>query len=340
MEKVELDRFQVTGLLGSGADYEVRGAVDQQTGEQVVLKRPIPQMISRKMHAATEARTDRILQVYREVGSTIDNLVTIVGYTDRAVHDEYYGDTHGQEYTVMVEERAKGIPLLVGDMRARITGVPTGAGQNLFALFPLIQPQGQQSFPVHQQLMDVEDAFLKAGYFLLDLRPQNLFYQPASGRITIVDCGALVPVDGQSTSRHAVHQDIHDICLEVLKFYTTPDRPPIDAQGYREPRGLRPVVNFQEELGQMEESFAGAAEEVRKGAVHLISKVRDRSYTNFADFRADLTAWLETVKAHGEAQSDFQQTRQAWLEALEWLRGDHWQRYLFDADAELAVFSQ
>ena len=67
MEQVDLRRYQTSGILGSGADYEVRSAVDQETGKQVVLKRPMPQMISRRMHGGTEARTDRTLQVIQEM---------------------------------------------------------------------------------------------------------------------------------------------------------------------------------------------------------------------------------------------------------------------------------
>ena len=62
MEQVDLRRYEASGVLGSGADYEVRSAVDQETGQQVVLKRPMPQMISRRMHGGTETRTDLTLQ--------------------------------------------------------------------------------------------------------------------------------------------------------------------------------------------------------------------------------------------------------------------------------------
>ena len=106
MEKVDLSRYEATGLLGSGADYQVRSAVDRETGRPVVLKRPVPQMISRRMHGATEARTERVLQAYQEVGHTISLVVPILGYTDPANHDEFFGDSLGQEYRVVVEERA------------------------------------------------------------------------------------------------------------------------------------------------------------------------------------------------------------------------------------------
>lgn len=338
MEQVELSRFRITGLLGSGADYEVRAAVDQETGKQVVLKRPVPQMVSRRLHGGTESRTDRILEFHQQMDRPIDTLIPIVGYTERAVHDEYYGDSLGQEYRVVVEERARGIPLMVTDMRARITGVPTGVGQNLFSLFPLVWADHQGPFLVHQQLLDTEESFLQSGYLLLDLRPQNLFYQPASGRITIVDCGALVPAHGQPDSRGNPAPDVHDFFLEVLKFYTTPAVPPPQAAGYRDPHGLRPVVNFQQELDEIADSFGETDEAIRTEARQMTSKIKDRSYTDFADFRRDLNACLEAIRVRNENLDDLSQARHAWREALEWLRGDHWQRYLFDADAELEVF--
>ena len=255
MDKVDLHRYEATGLLGSGADYEVRSAVDRDSGQAVVLRRPMPQTVIRGMHGATEGRTERVLQAYQEVGHTIPLVVPILGYTDRANQDWFYGDSLGQEYRVVVEERAKGIPLLVGEARARITGVPVGAAQNLFALFPLFKPKGQPDFPIHQQILDLEDSFLRAGYFLLDLLPQNIFYQPASGRVTIIDCGALAKVNGEHPTRGRPPPDIHDVYLEILKYYATPQPPPSVAGAYRDPHGLRPVVRFDQELQGMASSF-------------------------------------------------------------------------------------
>ena len=338
MEQVELSRFQTTGILGAGADYEVRGAVDQETGKLVVLKRPVPQMISRGLHGSTEARTDRTLEVLRQMEHPVPNLVPVLGYTERKVHDDFYGDSMGQEYRVVVEERAKGIPLMVGDMRARIRGVPTGVGQNLFALFPLLQSAQQSSFPIHHQLLDLEEVFYAQGYVLLDLRPQNLFYQPASGQVTIVDCGDLAVIGGEPDRRTRVRRDIHDAFLEVVKFYVTPDTPPIGADGYREPYGQRPVVNFEQELGELAQGFENTDDDMKDAALNVIAKTRDRAYQDIAGFRADLDGCLQATSARNERLAVIDQARQAWLEAMEWLREEYWTKYLFDADAELSSF--
>src|SRR5262249_51490779 len=92
MEQVDLSRYAATGILGIGADYEARAAVERATGRQVVLKRPAPEIVRRRQHAGIEARTDRMLQAYQEVGHTIPTVVPIVGYTERANHDAYFGE--------------------------------------------------------------------------------------------------------------------------------------------------------------------------------------------------------------------------------------------------------
>jgi serine/threonine protein kinase len=343
MEQVELNRYELGGVLGSGADYEVRAAVDRETGQQVVLKRPQPQMVRRRLHAGIEKRTDRSLQAHHEVGHSIPLVVPILGYTERTAHDEYFGESLEQEYRVTVEERAQGIPL-VGDPMARITGVPVGAGQNLFALFPLVTPGGQSAFPIQRQLLDVEERFYQAGYILLDLRPQNIFYQPGSGSITVVDCGALMEIEGRPDSDGNTPgdspPDIHDFYLEILKFYTTSQPPPTEAKGYREPHGLRPAVRFEQELDQMSRDFGGTPEHLRAAALPMIEKIRNRSYADFLGFRRDLTTYLETCKERNRLLPNLGEACQAWAEALDWLRGEYWQRYLFNPEAELSAFTR
>jgi hypothetical protein len=338
MEQVDLRRYEAAGILGTGADYEVRAAVERETGKQVVLKRPNPHTVRRHLHEGIEARTDRILQAYRDVGHTIPTVVCIVGYSERANHDAYFGETLGQVYRVIVEERAAGIPL-VGDPMARITGVPIGIGQNLFALFPLVQPEGCPPFAIHQQLLDLEEAFYRAGYILLDLRPQNIFYQPAAGRITAIDCGALVKRNEEPDRRGIPPRDIHDFYLEMLKFYTTPQQPPAEASGYRDPYGLRPIVSVEHELDRLAQNFKMVRDTVvHETALTMIGQLRQRGYAAFDDFRRDLMAYLEAVRLSYEALPNLPAARQAWAEALNGLRAEYWQRYLFDPETELAGF--
>ncbi|MFQ6027810.1 MAG: hypothetical protein ACE5Q6_09995 [Dehalococcoidia bacterium] len=337
MEQVDLSRYEVTGILGTGADYEVRAATDRQTQQSVVLKRPVPQMISRQMHGAVETRTDRTLQVYGEVGQNIELVSPILGYTERANHDQFFGESLGQEYRIMVEERASGIPL-VGDPRSRILRVPIGVGQHLFALFPVLSPEGRDPFHIQQQLLDVQEGFLKGGFVLLDLGPQNIFYQPGTGKITVIDSGALLTPENDRVSGGRGPQDIHDFYLEVIKFYTTPLEPPLQVAEYRDPYGMRPAITFEQELDEQARDFGARSDPARNAALYLIAKVRDRAYQDFSDFRQDLTAYLEEVRIRNQKLPALEESRQAWHEALDLLRADHWRRYLFDPDSDLTVF--
>jgi hypothetical protein len=336
MEKVDLDRYEITGLLGNGADYEVRAAVDRETQHLVVLKRPVPQAISRRMHGTVEMRTDRTLEFYERVGHQVPHLCPILGYTDRANHDDIYKDSLGQEYRVLVVARALGIPL-AGDVRARILRVPIGLGQNLFALFPLPHLEDHPAFAVQHQLVEMQEQLFQSGYVLLDLNPQNVFYQPASNTISIIDSGDLIPPDGEGDRRNRRQRDIHDFYLEVLKFYTTPQGPPMDVSGYRDPHGMRPVISLEEELDQMAIRFGNTPDPARNAVLYIIAKVRDRAYTDFADFQKDLTAYLEEVRIRNRNLTELAQARQAWAEALQLLKADHWRRYLFDLDVDLAT---
>jgi hypothetical protein len=335
MEQVDLERYEISGLLGTGADYDVRAAVDRESQQQVVLKRPVPQAISRQMHGAIEARTDRTIRLYRDLGDQIPHLAPILGYTDRANHDSYYGDSLGQEYRVLVVARAQGIPL-AGDVRARILKVPIGLGQNLFALHPLPYSDTDTPFAVQQQLVDLQERFFQAGYVLLDQGPQNIFYQPAANSITIIDSGDLVAPMEQRGSRSQRRRDIHDFYLEMLKYYIVPQLPPEAAAGYRDPYGMRPVISLEEELDELARRFGNFADPARNAALYLIARVRDRAHTEFEGFRKDLTAYLEAVRIRNQTLPNLNEAKQAWREALQLLREDYWRRYLFDPDTDLA----
>ena len=333
MEKVELGRYEITGRLGSGADYDVRVAADQETGRQVVLKRPMPQAISRNQHWAIEARTERMVQVYQEVLPSPELVAPILAYTDREIHDSYFGDELGTEYTVIVQERARGIPLL-GDMMSKIKGVPIAAGQNLFAMFPLVRNLTIPEFPVHNKLLDLQQAYLDVGYVVLDLRPQNIFYQPGSGKITLIDTGALAG-PGIEAPRGRPPYDANDACLELIKFYTTPEEPPQQADGYRDARGIRPIVSLKQEIDELGLALAQATGSVEASGRVILEKIRDRDYTEYGQFRSDMNAYLNEVRVRNSQLVGCQEAKNAWTEALEWLRQDYWRGFLFDAEEEL-----
>ena len=205
-------------------------------------------------------------------------------------------------------------------------------------MFPLEQATDVAPFPVHNQLLELEQAYLEAGYILLDLRPQNVFFRPGAGQIQVIDSGALAGV-GDPAPRGRPPLDVNDACLELLKFYTTTEEPPQDAAGYRDARGIRPIVNIQQELDEMRRGLAGAGENVAACGAAMLDKIGARVYTDYRQFGGDLNAWLEAAAERNRAAPDFEAARLAWREALEWLRGDYWTRFQFDAETELAAYA-
>ena len=338
METLTLDRFELMGPLGSGADYEVRTAIDRETGRQVVLKRPSPQAVRRQLHGSIEERTTRMLEAYERAGQHCEAVPRIVGVTEPTIHDDYFGDDVGQPYRVRVEERAPGIPL-VGDPRSRILRVPIGLGQNLFALHPLALPSGVEAWPVQEQLLAAQAIFQDAGYALLDLGPHNVFYSPGSGRISLVDISALVGYGVETSVANRGRQDVHDFYLETLKYYVAADLPPTDPAGYHDPYNQRPVVSLEQECDDLDRAFAGAGDGVRESACGTIGKVRARSYGSVAEFAGDLRECLAQITIRYQGMSDRSAAVDAWRSALARLTENHWTRYQFDADTELAGLS-
>ena len=220
---------------------------------------------------------------------------------------------------------------------SKFKGVPIGAGQNLFALFPVVQRTGAKPHPIQNQLLDLEEVYLKAGYIVLDLRPQNIYYQPGLGKIVVIDTGAVVRIGDEPTGGRAPF-DINDVCLEILKFYTTADDPPNQITGYRDPKGIRPIINLDEELQEMGRNLERCHPAVIAAGTSILDKIRTREYQEYAPFRADLAAYLDGIQERNAELDNYAEKSQVWQEAALWLKEDYWRRFLFDPDSELAEY--
>ena len=339
MQEIQLKNYEITGILGTGADYEVRSAVDLDSGRTVVLKRPIPQVIIRNMHGPVEARTESIIETYRDLFESTSALCPLIGFTSKSNHDQLYSDGIMQDYTVLVFDRAPGIPL-VGDARSRILRIPIGIPQNLFTLFPLFQLDDNSCWSVQVQLLETEQEFFKSGRILLDLGPQNVYYQPATGDITIIDLGDQVMVGDESVGNRGRKRDIYDFYVEMLKYYTISADPPDNVDGYKEPRGLRPIIGLDQELDEMVRNVGPADLPCSKMKVDMINKVKNFKYDEFSEFKVDLTEYLQEVRIRYRDHSELSNYKAIWFESLQLLKSDHWRKYDFDAGTELSKFDQ
>ena len=95
-------------------------------------------------------------------------------------------------------------------------------------------------FSIQQQIMEVEQAFHDNGHLLLDLRPQNIYFDPRRCEITVIDIGT-VPTQGHAAQGRAgtrgQPRDLHNFFAEMFQFLRRSRRPPFRSRGIRRTRG-------------------------------------------------------------------------------------------------------
>jgi serine/threonine protein kinase len=337
MDVVDLERFSLGGLLGIGANYEVFAAVDRETGNDVVLKRPWAQTIRVGQSPHVDEQSARVIELHRRFAGVVPYITPLVGYTERISHDRYFGDGLPQEYYVLVEERALGMPL-VADIKDKFRGVPIGLAQNLFALYPLVQGAFDGRASIFEQILEVEEASTRMDYLIMDLRPQNIFFDPKRGEISVIDIGTSVDLRTATGPRPA--PDVHDCLAELCKFYLEPRIPPTDLKGYRDPYGMGPALGFARELDRMIEACSGVADgSLRDLAVNILQRVKSRDYGGIIPFRHDLQQFLALVDERNRNLQDFSDLIGVWHQGMELLREPYWRKFRFDADADLAPYA-
>ena len=337
MQALDLERFSLRGLLGNGATYEVYEAIDRETGQDVVLKRPWAQSLRGNQHRSIDEQSARLIEVQRLLDGVAPHISRLIGYAGRSRHDAYFRDSLPQEYYVLVEERARGVPL-VADIKDKFRGAPIGLGQNLFALYPLIGASADGVGSVFEQLLDVEEAFIRTNYLILDLRPQNVYFDPKRVETTVIDLGTLV--DTQEVGGGRPTPDVHDCLAELCKFYLAPHSPPLQIKGYREPFGMGPALGFTKELDRMIQACASLA----TGPLHdivvgMLQRLKQRDYGSIASFRRDLRQYLAVRDERDRNLQDFPSLVGVWRDGMEMLRDKYWRKYLFNPEADLVRYA-
>ena len=341
MNVVDLERFELGTLLGAGSDYQVHAAIDRDTGDQVVIKRPNPDYITRKLHHGIDRLSEQLIDVHGDVGNTVPLVAHLVGYTEVKQHDAYFSDSLKESYRVLVQERAKGLPLAC-DIRDKFKGVPVGLGQNLFALHPLIPHADNDPFSIHHQLLTVEEAFHRAGHLLLDMRPQNIYFDPVDSKITVIDIGTMPTEGGVTQGRASMGdqpKDLHDFYLEIFKYYATPDGPPSDVTGYKEPVGMRAVPNFDQQIVITIQSFSSLRDtRLKEASSTILQRIQKRDYSSLEEFRVEFGQYLGLLEERNSTLSDLDGLVDVWRQAMEMLSENYWRKFLFDPDPDLSCY--
>ena len=337
MAHTDLQRFQLQGKLGEGADSEAFAAIDTVIGLPVVVKRPHPTLIVRGQHNTVERRIASAVALRERLGEALPHVARLIAYTQTSAFDDYFCDALGEKYSVVVEERALGVPL-VGSATDGIKRHPIGAPQNLFAIHPVIPHQKRGRFSVVRDLLDVAEVCDRDATLLLDMRPQNIYFDPQNAQMTVID------ICGVTKARPAVGRkpplDLHDFYLELFKWYMPHADPPSEPEGYRQPVGMETIPMFTQNLDSMirrsterSDKHCGAAE------LDILRKIRGRDYTSILAFRRDFDAYLHLLEERYEELSDSRAIRQAWQAALDELKDNYWCKFLFNPES-LSAYAQ
>ena len=325
-----LSQFQLHEKLGEGADSEAFAATDARTGAPVVVKRPHPMLIARRQHDAVERRIAKVINLRERLGDALPYTARMLAYTERANHDAYFGDTLGEPYTVTVEERAAGVPL-VGSATDGIKRHPIGAPQNLFAIHPVVPHPQRSRFSIVRDILEVAAAFDDAGALILDMRPQNIYFDPATAAITVIDIGGVTEA---SAPNSRTPLDLHDFYLELFKWYIPHSPPPTDANEYQHPIGMETIPMFDQNLDAMIRRHTEAADTTcNAAALDILHKVKARAYLDISAFRREFDALLTLLEAHYATLSQHEPIRQAWTTALNLLTTDYWRKFDFHPQA-------
>ncbi len=330
IEPKELHRFRLRARLSEGADSEVFAATDTHTGTPVVIKRPHPTLLARSQHDAVERRIARGIALRRNLGDTLPQLSRLIAYTSPANHCAYFADNLSAEYTVVVEQRACGVPL-VGDAIDGIKHKPIGIPQNLFAVHPVGRHSHHSRFKIAHDVLKIAAAFHTAGAILLDCRPQNIYFAPKRASITLIDIGGITTE--RPASRRHPPVDLHDFYLELFKWYIPASQPPVYAEEYAQPYGMKSVPMFRQNLEAMIRRLTeSSANPSQDAALHILRQVQARAYPDIAAFTADFEAFLSLLETQYAEFAQHPAMRQAWASALAQMHDPYWRKFQFETE--------
>jgi hypothetical protein len=201
-----------------------------------------------------------------------------------------------------------------------------------------VQSSPDAAAGVLEQILAVEEAFIDAHYLIMDLRPQNVFFDPQCGEIRVIDIGTSVDLTVGAGSRSAA--DVHDCLAELCKFYLAPQTPPLQVQGYRDPFGMGPALGFSKELERMIQASsalqAGALQDI---VVGILDRLKRRDYGAVAPFRDDLRQYRTLVDERNRHLPAYPDLVEAWRQGMTLLRETHWRKFRFDPDTDLAPYA-
>ena len=337
LQPTDLSRFQLGKMIGEGADMQVFAATDTENGMPVVVKRPHPQLVARSQHKEVEARIDLTLALRESLGANVSALCNLIGHIPLATHDDYFGESLAEPHTVVVEERAVGVPL-VGNPLDRIKRNPIALPYCLFALHPVFPGSAREPTTIARQALALVEAFLRVDTLLLDMRPQNVYFDPLQAKITVIDIAGAKAERPKSRRHEAL--DFHDVCLELFMWYTTPQDFPEDSSHLCVSDRADSVSNYKSDVeGLIQEHSSISDSDRRDAALLILHRMRQRSYRAFDDFGHDFQRYLTLIDDHYRLLAERSESSRVWLDAASSLKEPYWEKFRFEARKDLSPYS-
>jgi serine/threonine protein kinase len=325
IDESELARYEVTGALGEGADYQVFASKHPRTGEDVVLKRPHPTLVAGNQHQAVESRTRDLADLRQESGVELPHVPSLLGVSALANHDSLFGDSLGYDYTVTVESRATGVPL-VGAVFDGIRKHPIGLPVNIFCIHPLQEVESRE-MPILVDILETVEVFYKLGYLLMDVRPQNVFYSPNSGDISIIDvCDFRKP--REATQRHPP-LDMNDMLLDLFRWYVPAGDPPLEFDSWTQyvepPRSAR-LERAAEDTKRI--FLREERTEDRGLAIRVLDRIKSRGYSRVSEFKVEVVELMELRKLRLASSPTLETQIGLWKQGMAMMHDDYWSKFL------------
>ena len=312
---------------------QVFAALDLETGDDCVVKRPHPSLVTRNLHDDVERRTSLQAEL-RANGPGLVGLPQLLAVTAPDRLEWYFGDDLGNAYSVQVERRARGVPLL-GSIGDQVRRLPVALPINLFVLHPSAEHLRRNLEDPSLTVLGVIEGCLDLGFLAGDLGPRNLFYSPRTGDATVIDLGSLNRPRQEGRRTRAL--DLNDVLFEFFQFYTSPDSLPTSPEAFTrisEQRHSGTLERMARSMGEKYEESCGG--EQRDAAGAILHGIAQRTYQSVSDFRSDFKSYLNGTAARLRHSP----TEHAWSSALNGLRDSYWTKYLFDANRELSYYGQ
>ncbi|MCH8309828.1 MAG: hypothetical protein IIB17_04945 [Chloroflexi bacterium] len=175
------------------------------------------------------------------------------------------------------------------------------------------------------------------GYLLMDLRPQNVFYSPKTGDVSIIDVGDF-RVPQEATRRHPL-LDINDVFLDLFRWHVPASDPPLDFDSWTRYTEPPRAPRFEHAVDDTLRLFASEeATEDRSLAMGILERIKARGYSSIPEFETDVREFFELRKRRITSSPALASQMGLWKQGIAMMRDDYWRKFLFSAKPDLTAY--